>query len=92
MQAQLKGLTNMVNVMNQEQVCDAECQNKRKVDNLRKTYIKAKQNNLKIIRFPVKFNKKIKNYGIRSNDTFIKNIKNSLNQIIGGFYLFFKYI
>jgi glycosyltransferase involved in cell wall biosynthesis len=55
-------------------------------------YIKAKQNNLKIIRFPVKFNKKIKNYGIRSNDTFIKNIKNSLNQIIGGFYLFFKYI
>ena len=44
MQAQLKGLTNMVNVMNQEQVCDAECQNKRKVDNLQKVYIKAKQN------------------------------------------------
>ena len=44
MQAQLKGLTNMVNVMNQEQICDAECQNKRKVENLRKTYVKAQQN------------------------------------------------
>ena len=44
MQAQLKGLTNMVNVMNQQQVCDADCQNKRKIDNLKKTYVKAKQN------------------------------------------------
>uniref|UniRef100_A0A6C0JD14 Uncharacterized protein n=1 Tax=viral metagenome TaxID=1070528 RepID=A0A6C0JD14_9ZZZZ len=44
MQAQLQGLTKMVNVMNEEQICDTDCQNKRKIENLRKTYIKAKQN------------------------------------------------
>ena len=55
-------------------------------------YIKAKKNNLKIIRFPVIFNKKKKNFGIRSNDSFLKKIKNSLQQILGGFYLFFKYL
>ena len=44
MQAQLKGLTKMVNVMNEQQVCDADCQNKRKIDNPKKTYVKAKQN------------------------------------------------
>ena len=44
MQAQLKSLTNMVTSMNAQQVCDAKCQNERKINNLKTTYIKAKQN------------------------------------------------
>ena len=44
MQAQLKGLTNIISSMNAQQVCDAECQNKKKIDELKTTYIKAKQN------------------------------------------------
>ena len=55
-------------------------------------YIKAKKNNLKIIRFPVKFDKRTKNYGIRSNDSFIKKVKNCFTQATGGIYLFFKYL
>ena len=34
----------MVNVMNQQQVCDSDCQNKKNVENLRKTYVMAQQN------------------------------------------------
>ena len=44
MRDQLKSLTNMVNVMNQQQVCDADCQNKKNIENLRKTYVMAQQN------------------------------------------------
>ena len=44
MQAQLKSLTNMVTSMNAQQVCDAECQDNRKINSLKTTYIKAKQN------------------------------------------------
>ncbi len=44
MQAQLKSLTNMVTSMNAQQVCDAKCQNERKINSLKTTYIKAKQN------------------------------------------------
>ena len=44
MQAQLKGLTDMVTSMNAQQICDAECQDNRKINSLKTTYIKAKQN------------------------------------------------
>lgn len=44
MQAQLKGLTNMITSMNAQQVCDAECQNNKKINDLKTNYIKAKQN------------------------------------------------
>ena len=44
MQAQLKSLTNMVTSMNAQQVCDAECQDNRKIQSLKTTYIKAQQN------------------------------------------------
>ena len=44
MTAQLNSLTNMVSAMNAQNVCDAECQNKRKVENLRKEFVKAQQN------------------------------------------------
>ena len=52
MRDQLKSLTNMVNVMNQQQVCDADCQNKKNIENLRKTYVMAQQN-VQMIRHPV---------------------------------------
>ena len=42
--SQLKGLTNMVSAMNKQGVCDADCQNKRNVEKLKKDYIKAQQN------------------------------------------------
>ena len=45
MQAQLKGLTDMVTSMNAQQICDAKCQNERKINSLKTTYIKAQQNN-----------------------------------------------
>jgi len=44
MRDELKSLTNMVNVMNEQQACNADCQNKRKIEDLRKTYVKAEQN------------------------------------------------
>ncbi len=44
MQAQLGSLSNMVKSMNAQNVCDAKCQEKRRIEELRKTYIKAKQN------------------------------------------------
>ncbi len=44
MQAQLKSLTNMVTSMNAQQICDAKCQNERKINSLKTTYIKAQQN------------------------------------------------
>ena len=42
--SQLKGLTNMVSAMNEQGVCDADCQNKRNVEKLKNDYIKAQQN------------------------------------------------
>jgi hypothetical protein len=44
MQAQIKALTNTVTAMNKEQICDADCENKRNISKLKKVYIKAKQN------------------------------------------------
>ena len=34
----------MVKSMNAQNVCDAKCQEKKRIEELRKTYIKAKQN------------------------------------------------
>ena len=44
MQSQLSSLSNMVKSMNAQQVCDAKCQQRKKTEELRKTYVKAKQN------------------------------------------------
>ncbi len=41
---QLNGLTNMINTMNAQQICNGDCQTKRKIEDLKKNYIKAKQN------------------------------------------------
>lgn len=44
MTSQLKSLNNMVTSMNAQNVCDAECQNKKNIEESRKTFIKAQQN------------------------------------------------
>ena len=44
MTSQLNSLSNMVKNMNAQNVCDAKCQERKKTEELRKTYIKAKQN------------------------------------------------
>ena len=44
MTSQLNSLSNMVKNMNAQNVCDAKCQERKKTEELRKTYVKAKQN------------------------------------------------
>ena len=44
MTSQLNSLSNMVKTMNAQNVCDAKCQERRRIEELRKTYVKAKQN------------------------------------------------
>ena len=59
MTSQLKSLSNMVSSMNAQQVCDAECQNNKKINNLKTAYIKAKQNAQNA---PTEFNRAEKDY------------------------------
>ena len=42
--SQLSGLSNMINTLSNQQICDANCQNKNKIANLKKEWTKAKQN------------------------------------------------